>query len=99
MSTIILVADGETEVRITVNAPRAEVLEAVKDIAKELGLFAESQTDSEIIELVAQATKNWWFDKVITQKSKQIEAYSEHLAEETKANLIAQLNDSPLRGA
>jgi hypothetical protein len=99
MSSIFAINDLETEVRITIEAPRGEIVNAVIDLAKELELYQEGQSDDEIIELVAQATKNWWFEKVITQKSKQIEAYANKVAEDTKTLLTDQLNSSPLRGA
>ena len=97
MSSIIEIEQGITEIRISINAPISEVLSAVSDLAKELNVYSEDPQMT--LEAVAQATKNWWFDKVITQKSKQIEEYSKHLAEETKESLLGQLNSSSLRGA
>ena len=99
MSSIFAINDLEIEVRITIEAPRGEIVGAMIDLAKELDLHQEGQTDDEVIELVAQATKNWWFDKVVSQKAKQIESYSKKVAEDTKALLTEQLNNSPLRGA
>jgi uncharacterized membrane protein YgcG len=99
MSSIVEINDTETEVRITIQAPISEVTTAVLDLAKELDIHQEGQTEEEITELVAQATKNWWFEKIITQKGKQIENYANNLAKETKEQLTEQLNSSPLRGA
>lgn len=97
MSSVVEIEEGITEIRISISAPIAEVLSAVSDLAKELNIYNEDPSIN--LESVAQATKNWWFDKVVTQKSKQIEEYSQHLAEETKESLLEQLNNSSLRGA
>lgn len=99
MSSVIEITETETEIRITIEAPRSEVVGAMVDLAKELEVYQEGQTEDEVMGLVAQATKNWWFDKVVSQKAKQIESYSQKVAEDTKSLLTDQLNNSPLRGA
>ena len=97
MSSIVEIEEGITEIRISINAPITEVLSAVNDLASELNIYNEDA--SLTLEAVAQATKNWWFEKIITQKGKQIENYANNLAKETKEQLTEQLNSSPLRGA
>lgn len=97
MSSIVEIDENLTEIRINVNAPYAEVITAIDDLAKELNLYSDDAGVT--LESVAQATKNWWFEKVILQKEKQIAAYAKAQQEAIIAEGLTQLNNSPLRGA
>lgn len=98
MGNQIIEVNNGVEVSISIGAPIEDVADAVNDIYNELQLGGAT-TEQEKLDAVIQATKNWWFEKVVIAKQKQIEAAALNAAETLKTQLFEQLNNSPLRGA
>jgi len=95
--TGIFSANGKTEVRITIDASKADVEAALPNIAAKLG-FASVSGMTEV-EFIAQETKQFWFDKYKEAVAELKEELAKEAAETKRLEVEAMIENSPLHGA
>ena len=99
MNKIETADKNKTHIIIEVDAPIEQVKSVLNGLSDKMGLPSAGKTEQEIVDFIAQQTKNYWFTFILDdlKNKKQIESTRAKIEKETFYETI--ITNHPLKGA